>query len=91
MNGVVVIDKPSGWTSRAVVEEVKRSLGIRKAGHTGTLDPLANGVLPVCVGEATKLVQFLAHDTKEYRATLLLGCDRHPRHRGAVMTRESPA
>jgi tRNA pseudouridine55 synthase len=73
MNGVVVIDKPSGRTSRAVVEEVKRSLGIRKAGHTGTLDPLANGVLPVCINEATKLVQFLAHDTKEYRATLLLG------------------
>jgi len=73
MNGVVVIDKPSGRTSRAVVEEVKRVLGIRKAGHTGTLDPMATGVLPVCLGEATKLVQFLALDDKEYRATLLLG------------------
>lgn len=73
MNGVVVIDKPSGLTSRAVVEQVKRSLGIKKAGHTGTLDPLATGVLPVCVNEATKLVQFLALDDKEYRATLLLG------------------
>ena len=73
MNGIVVIDKPSGRTSRAVVEEVKRALGVKKAGHTGTLDPLATGVLPVCVGEATKLVQFLALDTKEYRATLLLG------------------
>ena len=83
MNGVIVIDKPSGRTSRAVVEEVKRALGIRKAGHTGTLDPLATGVLPVCINEATKLVQFLALDTKEYRATLLLGVtDRHPRHRG---------
>ncbi len=69
---VEVIDKPSG-TSRAVVEEVKRVLGIRKAGHTGTLDPMATGVLPVCLGEATKLVQFLALDDKEYRATLLLG------------------
>ncbi len=73
MNGVVVVDKPSGRTSRDCVEEVKRALGIKKAGHTGTLDPLATGVLPVCVGEATKLVQFLALDTKEYRATLLLG------------------
>jgi tRNA pseudouridine55 synthase len=73
MNGVVVIDKPSGPTSRDVVEEVRRALGVRKAGHTGTLDPLATGVLPVCLGEATKLVQFLALDSKEYRATLLLG------------------
>jgi tRNA pseudouridine55 synthase len=60
MNGVIVVDKPSGPTSREVVDQVKRALGIRKAGHTGTLDPLATGVLPVCVGEATKLVQFLA-------------------------------
>jgi tRNA pseudouridine55 synthase len=73
MNGVIVIDKPAGRTSRAVVEEVKRALGIKKAGHTGTLDPLATGVLPVCINEATKLVQFLALDTKDYRATLLLG------------------
>ncbi len=73
MNGVVVIDKPSGRTSRDVVEEVKRVLGVKKAGHTGTLDPMATGVLPVCLGEATKLVQFLALDDKEYRATLLLG------------------
>jgi tRNA pseudouridine55 synthase len=91
MNGVVVIDKPSGWTSRAVVEEVKRSLGIRKAGHTGTLDPLANGVLPVCINEATKLVQFLAHDTKEYRATLLLGVRTDTLDtEGRVMAREEP-
>jgi tRNA pseudouridine55 synthase len=73
MNGIVVIDKQTGRTSRAVVEEVKRALGIKKAGHTGTLDPLATGVLPVCLNEATKLVQFLALDDKEYRATLLLG------------------
>ena len=73
MNGVIVIDKPSGPTSRDIVEEVRRALGIRKAGHTGTLDPLATGVLPVCINEATKLVQFLALDNKEYRATLRLG------------------
>jgi tRNA pseudouridine55 synthase len=91
MNGVVVIDKPSGLTSRAVVEEVKRSLKISKAGHTGTLDPLANGVLPVCLGEATKLVQFLALDDKEYRATLLLGVRTDTLDtEGCVMSREEP-
>jgi len=64
MNGVIVIDKPSGPTSRDIVEEVRRALGSRKAGHTGTLDPLATGVLPVCINEATKLVQFLALETR---------------------------
>ena len=73
MNGVVVTDKPSGKTSYDVVEDVKRALSVRKAGHTGTLDPMATGVLPVCINEATKLVQFLSMDTKDYRATMLLG------------------
>ena len=73
MNGAIIIDKPPGRTSRDVVEDVKRVLRVTKAGHTGTLDPLATGVLAVCINEATKLVQFLALDTKDYRATLLLG------------------
>ena len=91
MNGVIVIDKPSGPTSRDVVEEVKRTLGIRKAGHTGTLDPLATGVLPVCINEATKLVQFLALDDKEYRATLLLGVRTDTLDtEGCVLFREEP-
>lgn len=91
MNGVVVIDKPAGRTSRAVVEEVKRALGIKKAGHTGTLDPLATGVLPVCINEATKLVQFLALDTKDYRATLRLGVRTDTLDtEGKVITREEP-
>lgn len=91
MNGVVVLDKPAGPTSRDVVEEVKRSLGIRKAGHTGTLDPLATGVLAVCINEATKLVQFLAQDSKEYRATLLLGVRTDTLDtEGKVIAREDP-
>jgi tRNA pseudouridine55 synthase len=91
MNGIIVIDKPSGPTSRDVVEEVRRTFGIRKAGHTGTLDPLATGVLPVCLGEATKLVQFLALDNKEYRATLLLGVRTDTLDtEGSVLTREAP-
>lgn len=73
MNGVVVIDKPAGKTSHAVVADVKKALGVRKAGHTGTLDPLATGVLLVCINEATKLAPFFSLDTKEYRVTMLLG------------------
>lgn len=73
MNGVVLIDKPSGKTSYRVVDYIKKIPGVKKVGHTGTLDPLATGVLPVCINEATKLVQFLSQSTKEYRATMLLG------------------
>lgn len=73
MNGVVIIDKPAGKTSHDVVAQVKKILGARKAGHTGTLDPMATGVLPVCVNEATKLAGFLLDDNKEYLATMLLG------------------
>lgn len=75
MNGVIIIDKPSGKTSFAVVEHIKKILGARKVGHAGTLDPLATGVLPVCVNEATKLAQFFLTDNKEYRATMLLGVE----------------
>lgn len=73
MNGVVLIDKPSGRTSHDIVKLIKGASSVTKAGHAGTLDPLATGVLPVCINEGTKLVQFLVHDHKEYRATMLLG------------------
>ncbi|MEI7639430.1 MAG: tRNA pseudouridine(55) synthase TruB, partial [Syntrophus sp. (in: bacteria)] len=73
MNGVVVIDKTPGMTSHDVVLDVRRVSGVKKAGHTGTLDPLATGVLPVCIGEATKLVPFLVSATKDYRVSMLLG------------------
>ena len=75
MNGIVVIDKPAGLTSHDVVSKVKKILGTRKAGHTGTLDPMATGVLPVCLDEATKLAQFLTAENKTYRATMLLGIE----------------
>ncbi|MHB8090152.1 MAG: tRNA pseudouridine(55) synthase TruB [Syntrophales bacterium] len=91
MNGVVVIDKPSGMTSHDVVARVRRISGISKVGHTGTLDPLATGILPVCLNEATKLVQFLANDGKEYRATLLLGVRTDTLDtEGSVLSREVP-
>lgn len=73
MNGVVVVDKPGGLTSFDVVARVRRALGEKRVGHTGTLDPMATGVLPVCIGEATKLVPFLVAGEKEYEAEALLG------------------
>lgn len=73
MDGVVVIDKPKGLTSHTVVQKVKRIYGAKKAGHTGTLDPLATGVLPVCLGKATKLAGMLMEGVKEYEVTILLG------------------
>ena len=72
-HGVMVVDKPAGPTSHDVVDRVRRALGIRKAGHTGTLDPFATGVLPVCIGKATRLARFLTGTDKTYRATMRLG------------------
>jgi tRNA pseudouridine55 synthase len=69
----MVVDKPAGPTSHDVVDRVRRALGIRKAGHTGTLDPFATGVLPVCIGKATRLARFLTATDKTYRATVRLG------------------
>ena len=73
MNGVIVVDKPAGPTSHDVVARVRRTIGIRRIGHTGTLDPLATGVLPLVVGRATRLAQFLTSDEKEYLADIRLG------------------
>lgn len=73
MNGLLIIDKPQGMTSFDVVRQVRRLCGTRRVGHAGTLDPLATGVLPVAVGEGTRIVQFLMEGDKTYRATLKLG------------------
>ena len=73
MNGVLVVDKPLGPTSHDVVARVRRAIGISRIGHTGTLDPLATGVLPLVVGRATRLAQFLSIDEKEYVAVIRLG------------------
>jgi tRNA pseudouridine55 synthase len=72
---VLVVDKPVGITSFDVVRRVRRAARIRHVGHGGTLDPLASGVLPVCLGEATKLAQFLLDADKEYEATVRLGSE----------------
>ena len=73
LDGFFVIDKPVGVTSHDVVAMVRRAIGQKKVGHTGTLDPFATGVLPVAVGEGTKTIQFLDESVKEYRAVLRLG------------------
>ncbi len=73
MDGLLVLDKPDGLTSMAAVSRVKRALGIRKAGHTGTLDPIATGVLPICLGQATRISGELLTSEKSYRAQLMLG------------------
>ena len=73
MNGVIIVDKTAGITSHDVVDRVRKLLGVKKAGHAGTLDPMATGVLAVCVGEATKIASFLTGEDKVYEATMRLG------------------
>lgn len=73
MNGVLVLDKPAGITSQAAVTEVNGILHTKRAGHTGTLDPFATGVLPICVNKATKIIPFLDNNYKKYEAVIKLG------------------
>lgn len=73
MNGVIIVDKPSGVTSRDVVNVICKKFNTKKVGHTGTLDPIATGVLAICIGKATKLVEVLTSNDKEYIATVKLG------------------
>ena len=73
MDGVLVIDKPEGPTSHDIVALVRRVLRIKRVGHTGTLDPMATGVLPLVIGRATRLTQFLSKDSKTYNASIRLG------------------
>ena len=73
MDGVMVLDKPRGCTSAQALNRVKKAVGAKKAGHTGTLDPFATGVLPVCFNQATKAIPYLGDDIKEYEAEMTLG------------------
>ena len=73
LDGVLVIDKPAGPTSHDIVACVRRTLGLKKVGHLGTLDPLASGVLPLVVGRATRLSSLLAGAAKQYDAVIRLG------------------
>lgn len=73
MNGIVIVDKPQGWTSQDVTARLRRVYATRRIGHGGTLDPMATGVLPVFVGRATRGVEFFEHAEKTYETLLLLG------------------
>ena len=73
VHGVLNLNKPAGMTSHDVVDAVRKILGVRRVGHTGTLDPQATGVLPLCVGRATRIAQYLTQADKEYVMTLRLG------------------
>lgn len=73
MNGIIIVDKPAGFTSHDVVAKLRRICGTRRVGHSGTLDPMATGVLPIFVGRATRACEFAEGDSKVYTARLLLG------------------
>ncbi|MEA2696057.1 MAG: tRNA pseudouridine55 synthase [Myxococcales bacterium] len=91
MDGVLVVDKPRGMTSFDVVRQLRHASGVRRVGHGGTLDPMATGVLPVCLGEATKLAQFLLDADKVYDATICFGVETDTYDADGVETRRSDA
>lgn len=72
-DGIINVNKPAGWTSQDVCTKLRHVLHIRKIGHTGTLDPMATGVLPVCVGKATRIIEYFDKDHKTYHASMKLG------------------
>ena len=73
VNGIILLDKAKGETSNYALQRIKKLFHAKKAGHTGSLDPLATGVLPLCLGEATKISQFLLDSDKRYMAKIKLG------------------
>lgn len=75
IEGILIVNKPHGITSHDVVKEIRKIFHTKKVGHTGTLDPEATGVLPICIGKATKFAQFLLASDKEYKATMTLGIE----------------
>ena len=73
MNGVINVNKPADWTSQDVCAKLRSRLNIKKIGHTGTLDPMATGVLPVCIGKATRIIEYYDKDEKSYHAAMKIG------------------
>lgn len=73
IHGVILLDKPSGVTSNKVLQKIKHRFNARKAGHTGSLDPLATGLLPICFGQATKVSEYFLHADKKYTTVIKLG------------------
>src|SRR5256885_4967791 len=89
-SGLLLVDKPHGITSHDAVSRVRRSLGIRKVGHSGTLDPLATGLLVMGVGRATRLLRFLGELPKLYEGTGVLGVETTTLDADGEVVRESP-
>lgn len=89
-NGIIVIDKPAGWTSMDVCAKIRGVLHERRVGHAGTLDPMATGVLPVFVGRATRAVEFAAEGGKEYVAGLRLGVVTNTQDTSGTVLEEKP-
>lgn len=73
MNGILLVDKPAGWTSHDVVQKMRRLYETKQVGHTGTLDPMATGLLPICIGKATKVAEYISDDKKAYLARAVRG------------------
>lgn len=90
MDGLVIVDKPRGMTSFDVVATLRRAFHERRCGHTGTLDPLATGILPLCFGQATKLVQLLSGQDKKYEVQLALGVETDTLDADGQVTRTAP-
>jgi tRNA pseudouridine55 synthase len=91
VHGILVLDKPAGLTSAGAVKHVRRALELRRAGHGGTLDPIATGVLAICLGAGTKLAQFLLADDKAYVADGVLGIETDTLDRTGRVVRERAA
>ena len=90
MDGIVIVDKPQGWTSQDVTARLRRVFGTRRIGHGGTLDPMATGVLPVFVGRATRGVEFFEHAEKTYETVLRFGITTDTEDMtGTVLTEEN--
>ena len=90
LHGILLIDKPEGMTSAAVVRTVKKTLAVERVGHLGTLDPFASGLLPICLGEGTKIAQFLMVERKAYRGTIRLGTETDTYDTTGTVTRTAP-
>jgi tRNA pseudouridine55 synthase len=90
MDGVLVIDKPKGPTSFDVVRQVRALLKVKKVGHTGTLDPMATGVLPLCLGEATKVAGYITESDKAYDAVVRLGAETDTQDAEGKVVAEAP-
>src|SRR5829696_10053057 len=89
-HGILVIDKPAGWTSHDVAARTRRLLGERHIGHAGTLDPAATGVLPLAVGDATKVLEYLSDASKSYLAEITFGVETDSYDLDGRVTRMQP-